>query len=119
MTDAKLNHHGCTVLMVLRKTMERIGNGRDLYKQLIETGTGDTLGDLRAIHCRVHWSYSMFMEMEEYTFDSSRLRTSETDELLPGIVLALLTMRKGKMVHSFNLVLCVCVRNVVIYEINL
>lgn len=85
----------------LRKTMECVGNKDDLYKKIIETGNGDTLGNLCTMNCRVHWSYSMFMQGEEYSFDSSHfgattVRKTECDELLSGIWLALRTMCKGE-----------------------
>lgn len=81
----------------LRKAMEPIPNQRDLHKQIIRAGSGDTLGEACTMYCRIHWTYSMFMESEEYSFDSSTtLRKTECDELLPGIWMALRTMRKGE-----------------------
>lgn len=81
----------------LRKTMEPIPNQRDLYKKIIQAGSGDTLAEACMMNCRVHWTYSMFMESEEYAFDSSTaIRKTECDELLPGIWMALRTMRRGE-----------------------
>lgn len=81
----------------LRKSMEPIANQRDLYKQIIRTGSGDTLEKSCTMRCRIHWSYSMFMELEEFSFDSTHtVRKTECDELMPGLWLALRTMRKGE-----------------------
>lgn len=81
----------------LRKTMEPIPNQRDLYKQIIRAGSGATLAEKCTTYCRIHWTYSMFMESEEYSYDSSiTVRKTECDELLPGIWMALRTMRKGE-----------------------
>lgn len=81
----------------LRKTMEAIPNQPDLYKQIICTGSGDTLAESSTMQCRVHWTYSMFMESDEYSFDSTTtVRKTECDVLLPGIWMALRTMRKGE-----------------------
>lgn len=86
----------------LRRLMEPIPNQHDLYKQIVQAGAGDTIAESCSMRCRIHWSYSMFMECEEFPFDSSHenatttVRKTECDEMLPGIWLALCTMRKGE-----------------------
>lgn len=82
----------------LKKTMLPIPKYANIYKQTISEGTGEVMG-MRM--CRIKWIYSLFMESEESSFDSSCLgssnvKTDTTDEVFPGILLALATMRKDE-----------------------
>lgn len=82
----------------LKKEMSVIPRCSDVYKRTIVEGNGDVLG-LRM--CRIQWTYSMFFESEEYSFDSSytagsTVRTTLSDEIVPGAWLGLETMRKGE-----------------------
>lgn len=70
----------------------------NIYKRVMIEGIGDVMGRRKT---RVHWTYSMFAEKEEDSFDSSftgvdKIRTDVWDELMPGLWLALETMRKGE-----------------------
>lgn len=82
----------------LKKEMSVIPRCPDIYKRTIVEGNGDVLG-VRL--CRIQWTYSMFFESEEYSFDTSysagnTVRTTQSDEIIPGAWLGLETMRKGE-----------------------
>lgn len=80
----------------LKQQMTKIPNiSHSIYKRIINAGRGDVIGDRKV---RIQWTYSMFMEKEADSFDSSfmggsNVRTSSWDEILEGFWLALKTMR--------------------------
>ncbi|XP_055319595.1 inactive peptidyl-prolyl cis-trans isomerase shutdown-like [Sitodiplosis mosellana] len=80
----------------LKTTMVKIPE-YNIYKRTIFEGNGDAMGRRK---CRIQWSYSMFMEREENSYDSScGVKTNLYDELFPGIWYALETMCKGEESH--------------------
>lgn len=80
----------------LKATMVKIPNYK-IYKRTVVEGNGDVMGRRK---CRIQWSYSMFMEREENSYDSSYgIKTNMYDELFEGIWYALETMRKGEESH--------------------
>lgn len=84
----------------LKQTMTKLPNC-EIYKRLVDKGSGDPMGRRR---CRFKWSYSQFFEFEDTSFDSSftsgvKVRTNMCDEVFKGIFLAIETMRKGEESH--------------------
>lgn len=68
-----------------------------IYKRIITDGNGDVVGDN---NCQIKWTYSMFLETEEQSFDSKpKLATVERRELLIGLQLAVGSMRKKEEAH--------------------
>lgn len=84
----------------LKETMTKIPN-HDIYKRVVIEGSGEMMGTKK---CRIQWSYSVFFEKEEHSYDSSffsgnSVKTSLYDELLPGLWYSVETMRKGEESH--------------------
>lgn len=80
----------------LKTTMEKVPN-YEIYKRTITNGNGNAMGRRK---CRIQWSYSMFTEMMENSYDSSvGVKTNSYEELFPGIWFALETMCKGEESH--------------------
>lgn len=84
----------------LKHTMAQIPN-KKIFKRIIINGNGEVLG-LRK--CCVQLRYSLFFEKERNSYDSSFMRNTSvksmlSDEVLPGIWLAIETMRKGEEAH--------------------
>lgn len=81
----------------LRHSMDVVPDtSAKIYKRIVKNGVGEPMGRKR---CRVQWSFSMFYENELTSFDSSYLestsiKTQDNDDMLVGIALALVTMRK-------------------------
>lgn len=70
----------------------------NIYKRIMIEGIGNVMGRRKT---RVHWTYSMFAEKEEDSFDSSftgvdKIKTDVWDEIMPGLWYALETMKKGE-----------------------
>lgn len=70
----------------------------NIYKRIMTDGIGDVMGRRKT---RLHWSYSMFNEKADDSYDSSfmggeHVKINLWDEVMPGIWLALETMKKGE-----------------------
>lgn len=66
-----------------------------IFKRIIKDGVGEPMS---GEYHRFKWSYNMFYEKESGSFDSSHFgecstRSDNTEELFPGIFLAVTTMR--------------------------
>lgn len=68
-----------------------------IYKRIVIDGSGDVVGDN---NCQIKWTYSMFFEKVEQSFDSNpKLVTVNRNELLWGLQLAVGSMRRKEEAH--------------------
>ncbi|XP_031622349.1 inactive peptidyl-prolyl cis-trans isomerase shutdown-like [Contarinia nasturtii] len=84
----------------LKQTMQKIPK-HEIYKRTITEGTGEMMGQRK---CSIKWSYSVFFEKAEHSYDSSfvagaSVKSCMFDELLTGLWFAVETMRKGEESH--------------------
>lgn len=101
MADKKITSPWLHSFDALKTTMSLIPGNTEIYKRIINEGSGDVLGRRK---CRIKWTYSIFLESEEYSFDSSYtngtgVNTIESDEVIAGLWYSLETMRKGEESH--------------------
>lgn len=70
----------------LKEQMAKLPNAA-IFKRIMVDGSGDVMGRRKM---RIQWSYSLFAEKEESSFDSSfmsstNIKTNVWDEMLPGL----------------------------------
>lgn len=81
----------------LRRNMVQVPQTHGkIFKRIIDNGTGEPMGRKR---CHIQWTYSLFYEKEQTSFDSSHYDTSsiatvKNENLMVGLILAVATMRK-------------------------
>lgn len=80
----------------LKLLMEKVPNpwASSIHKRIIKEGRGDIVGTRNG---RIGWTYHMYFENQDYSFDSvDTPKMTAKEDLLPGLQAAVGTMRKNE-----------------------